>query len=81
MFWETFLKNFKHTSYTMAWGRTKIKQDILEDIDRQIQKTQKELNNAEKKGNDPQSVKLIMEECVKILERDVNIIKTRIKNM
>lgn len=65
----------------MAWGRTKIKQDILTDIDRQIQETQKNLNKAEKKGNDPQSVKLILEDCVKILKRDVNILENRIKNL
>ena len=65
----------------MVWGRTKIKQDVLADIDRQIQKTQRELNNAKKKGNNPQSVKLILEECVKIIQKDVRIIETRIKNL
>lgn len=63
----------------MVWGRVKIKNDILADIDRQIQETQQELNKAKKKGNDPKSVKLILEKCVHVLKRDTDILEKRAK--
>ena len=63
------------------FGRIKIKNDVLADIDRQIQETQKELNKAEKKGNDPQAVKLILEKCVHIIKRDADILEKRAKQL
>lgn len=61
--------------------KTKIKNDVLADIQRQIQETQKELDRAEKKGNDPKSVKMILEKCVHVLKRDTDIMEQRAKKL
>jgi hypothetical protein len=65
----------------MAWGKVKIRNDILADIDRQIQETQKELDRAEKKGNDPKSVKMVLEKCVHVLKKDTDILDKRARQL